>query len=780
MSNQDNYEKKIIQVAEVLGLGSPSPSGDSLQMCCPFHEENHPSYGINKYTGAYNCFACPSKGHFNRLAQDLRGHIFAEHIEDIDNFRVSLKIYTHRAFEYKPSKNDFAKVKSSLRLENIGRVKVEDLITYILRGYTISPSGANTNNEWQQQQCFMLDFDNKYSNFTMEEVLDYASTINRTPTFTYYTFSHTEDKPKFRFVYCMKEPITVQKQMQAIVDNTLRLFKDFEPDTACRDLSHIFLGTNKIEYDVFTSNFIYSGTRFSMEQIDEVEKIIGVDVTGADSSGGAEYLVKGKVLHDELAKVLIQEYHIIKLNNLPYLYDKEEGIYFEGLNSGLLEDILVQNYGKLNIQQRQEVIESIKHSLGKNMEHCNYHYIGFQNGVLYLDLMELMPFSPDIIITSKLTVNYVNHLFDSNEVVDNFFNEISLYNPEMVVLFYRIGGICCCATNKFHKTFVFYGNGGNGKGKFFDIVKALVGKDLYSCVSLRQLTNDRFAPAELLGKTVNICADDKITSSKIDTEIVKSCLSEDPVNAQVKYGQPFVFSPVATFLIGTNYMLDLEDTSNAIDRRFVVIPMKAEFHEEDDNFDVNMTEKLTTPENLEYIAYKAMLYFSQVMRLGKFPLPDIVKKETARQLLDFNTVKQFVLDNPFRREKPATLLENYGKYCEENGLEAVSPKKFFIDLKNVKVKGIDSVKDVKYVKRKLVDPADGNQKNYYVTTDYKSDETHNPMISRYGNNVFNDLITAIETGSIEQEDLQTLIERINNATSINIDFSGIEIEDPKG
>lgn len=465
MSNQDNYEKKIIQVAEVLGLGSPSPSGDSLQMCCPFHEENHPSYGINKYTGAYNCFACPSKGHFSKLAEDLRGHISAEYIDDIDNFRITLKIHTRTGFEYKPSKTDMAKVRNGLRSINIGSVKIGDLITFILRGHTICPSGANDIKEWKQQQCFMLDFDNKHSNFTMEEVLDYASTINRTPTFTYYTFSHTEEKPKFRFVYCMKEPITVQKQMQAIVDNTLRLFKDFEPDTACRDLSHIFLGTNKIEYDVFTSNFIYSGTRFSMEQIDEVEKIIGEDVSGADSSGGAEYLVKGKVLHDKLAKVLILEYHIIKLYNLPYLYDKVEGIYVEGLNSGLLEDILVQNYGKLNIQQRQEVIESIKHSLGKNREHCNYHYIGFQNGVLYLDLMELMPFSPDIIITSKLTVNYVNHLFDSNEVVDNFFNEISLYNPEMVVLFYRIIGVSSCATNKFHKTFVLYRTDGRKSAK---------------------------------------------------------------------------------------------------------------------------------------------------------------------------------------------------------------------------------------------------------------------------------------------------------------------------
>lgn len=320
--------------------------------------------------------------------------------------------------------------------------------------------------------------------------------------------------------------------------------------------------------------------------------------------------------------------------------------------------------------------------------------------------------------------------------------------------------------------------GGNGKGKFFDIIKAIVGDDLYNCVSLKQLTNDRFAPAELFGKTVNICADDKITSTNIDTEIIKSCLSEDFVNAQIKYGQPFKFKPVATFLIGTNHSLDLDDTSNAIDRRFVVVPMQAKFQEDSEEFDVDIGEKLTAPENLEYIAYKAMLLFSQVMRLRQFPMPDVVKNETNKQLLEFNTVKQFLLDNPFRREKPCELFEQYENYCKENSLEAVSNKKFGMDIKNIKVNGIT------YRKKKLVDPEDGKYKYYYISSDYNTNETYNPMLSISDEDLYNQLFTAIQTGSMNNEVLLKIQELVNNSFPFsfdlsNVDVSNFELNEPK-
>lgn len=161
--------------------------------------------------------------------------------------------------------------------------------------------------------------------------------------------------------------------------------------------------------------------------------------------------------------------------------------------------------------------------------------------------MQFVEPTPDIIITSKLNVNYTKPTSDTNLVVDKFFNDICCNNHELVILLYCIIGCACCATNKFHKTFVFYGKGGNGKGTFFDIVKEIVG-DPAGSMSLKQLSNDKFAPAYILGKTVNICDDERITN-KIDTEIIKSLFAEGWVNGQVKYGHPFDFKPVATFLI---------------------------------------------------------------------------------------------------------------------------------------------------------------------------------------------------------------------------------------
>lgn len=455
MSNKEihNYSEQIKKVGKVLELGEPKVSKENLNMLCPFHKEDNPSFGINTETGAYNCFACKSSGHFNRLDQDLRGSIIGEEIENIDTFEIFTKVDIQKSFPKKPNKQDMAHIRTRLLYTQMLKFQIQDYITLILRGHTVSPSGANSDKEWESQQCFMLDFDNKSTNFTMEEVLDYASTIYKTPTFAYYTFSNTKKKPKFRFVYCFKEPITNKEQMQAIITKLLKQFKDYAPDMACNDLCRLFLGTN--EYDgVFTSKFIYSGTRFNEQQLEEVGTIIGSSSVVANDI--SNYYVGKKFQHNKLAKDLIAQYHIIKLYNLPFFYDNAEGIYKEGLNSRRIESVVANNYPSLDIKDRQEVIEDITLLLGDNKEHCDYHYIGFQNGVLFLDLMELKPFSPDIIITSKLTVNYVPHLFDSNEVVDIFFNAICKGDPTLIILMFRIIGVCCCATNKFHKTFVFY------------------------------------------------------------------------------------------------------------------------------------------------------------------------------------------------------------------------------------------------------------------------------------------------------------------------------------
>ncbi|MDA8440764.1 MAG: CHC2 zinc finger domain-containing protein [Peptococcaceae bacterium] len=48
-------------------------SGKNLMLCCPFHAEVHPSFGINAATGKYNCFSgsCKAHGHLEGFIQKL-------------------------------------------------------------------------------------------------------------------------------------------------------------------------------------------------------------------------------------------------------------------------------------------------------------------------------------------------------------------------------------------------------------------------------------------------------------------------------------------------------------------------------------------------------------------------------------------------------------------------------------------------------------------------------------------------------------------------------------
>ena len=99
---ENQYKELIEQIADNLGLGVPRVSGEDLMMCCPFHKENNPSFGINMATGAYHCFACGAKGHIKNFSNALRSHIVAEHIDNVRDFEVLAQVDTE-SYAVKPS-----------------------------------------------------------------------------------------------------------------------------------------------------------------------------------------------------------------------------------------------------------------------------------------------------------------------------------------------------------------------------------------------------------------------------------------------------------------------------------------------------------------------------------------------------------------------------------------------------------------------------------------------------------------------------------------------------
>lgn len=58
------YFTDVEHVLDKLKLRVFNTSGENFMLCCPFHNDNKPSFGIHKDTGVFNCFACGVKGDF--------------------------------------------------------------------------------------------------------------------------------------------------------------------------------------------------------------------------------------------------------------------------------------------------------------------------------------------------------------------------------------------------------------------------------------------------------------------------------------------------------------------------------------------------------------------------------------------------------------------------------------------------------------------------------------------------------------------------------------------
>lgn len=153
------------------------------------------------------------------------------------------------AYSAKP-KEHISIIKPRLQSDStIFDVSIDELITAIEKGYSISPAlmrgGAKAEN-WTEQQLFMIDIDNDKKNadiMTEAEALFICQENNIRPAFYYHSFSHSEDKPKYRLCFVMNEVITDTQTRALIINTLIDLFP--QSDTSCKNADRLFFGTNK-------------------------------------------------------------------------------------------------------------------------------------------------------------------------------------------------------------------------------------------------------------------------------------------------------------------------------------------------------------------------------------------------------------------------------------------------------------------------------------------------------------------------------------------------------
>ena len=262
--------------------------------------------------------------------------------------------------------------------------------------------------------------------------------------------------------------------------------------------------------------------------------------------------------------------------------------------------------------------------------------------------------------------------------MDKTLNKICCNDKQLRLLIEEMIGYCLFRRNELGKCFILTGHGSNGKSTLLDVIKRLLGEDNISSVSLEDL-NDRFKTFQLEGKLANI--GDDISNKYIDNNSTfKKLVTGETVNVERKGKDPFDFNNYSKLIFSCNDMPRINDLSDGLKRRIILIPFNARFSKSDANFDPFIRDKLMKPEALEYLLNLALAGLERILYNRAFTIPESVSNAWTEYEKTNNPVLGFVEDAKIENELTSDVYLQYQTYCADSGLKHLSKAVFTREL----------------------------------------------------------------------------------------------------
>lgn len=338
---------------------------------------------------------------------------------------------------------------------------------------------------------------------------------------------------------------------------------------------------NKEEAVKFISEYVFP----TALPIKEVENIIKND--NSDE----------KITNDEQQQVdainIINKYKCVKYqatlffkNGDNYSSDVDEFNY-------ILSNYVLGNKSATYIENVKKLIMMKTRSI-----HQDDMFIQFNNGILKNG--EFIEIVTDEFTPYRINVNY-NPNAKVVPVVDEYLH--NLCNREEEYIMHVLEAIATSfildveLKRHLSKFWMFYGDGGNGKGTLLTIIRKILDDDNCSSLDLFDLKDDKKITSTV-GKLANL-GDDVSAKKAMDDETtkrLKNITSADSIEFRPLYSNPKKAIIAPTLIFTTNKIIKTWEKGNSIKRRIIWCPMLYKPKSKDPKF----ISKLTTPEALEY------------------------------------------------------------------------------------------------------------------------------------------------------------------------------------
>lgn len=407
-----------------------------------------------------------------------------------------------------------------------------------------------------------------------------------------------------------------------------------------------------------------------------------LDMITRDEAFEKPMFYSGKTfMHDKFGDYLRRQFNIIRFNRQLHCY--RNGIYITGHR--YIENLMLQVIPSIKANQRTEVLKYLEVKIPDDEDiQLQETKIAFRNGVLDMLTGELLPFSPEYVVTNMIPWDYNPNAYD--ELMDKTLDKISCYDPDIRMLLEECAGYCLYRKNDLETSFILTGSGSNGKSTYLEALECMLGQNNVSNLDIAEL-DDRFSTVMLAGKLANI--GDDISNEFLQGKTIavfKKIVSANSIKAENKGQDVFFFKPYTKLLFSANNIPRMQSKGfDAIKRRIAIIPFNAHFSKNDPDYDNTVKWKLKSQSAMEYMIQLALKGLKRALDNG-FTESSKVNQEVEQFEKDNNPILGWLeslgeesdadLISYIERTPVNDLYVSYDSYCCQNGFKATSNAEF--------------------------------------------------------------------------------------------------------
>ena len=379
--------------------------------------------------------------------------------------------------------------------------------------------------------------------------------------------------------------------------------------------------------------------------------------------------------------------HIMVIGQFPWIY--ENGCYKQDEGGKKLKALITEYIYPRLVTAR--VIGQIydlficDRELDTSVNEVNQfppEWINFQNGFYDPRTNSIIPHDPKYKAVNILPWSYVpGEDYGKGEAIEKWIRSLQLSDDDIEMLM-QYCGLCMNFDTRFQKCLFVVGAGGTGKSTLLDLIGKVVGADNFSAITLENV-EQRFYPALLFGKLLNVCADIK-TTILCDQDAFKKITGQDWILLERKGKDAIKFKSYAKLLFSMNSIPNIKgENSSGFYRRMLVLRMDKEVKAPDPA----LAEKLEA--DIPYFIDQVMQFMRLMYEAGKITESASSRREVEELRCYSDSVQAFLTEkctcnraNDQYKTDRAKLYSEYKNYCSAAGRQTMSNQSFYKSLKD--------------------------------------------------------------------------------------------------